>query len=189
MKAIACLPCVFLAIVGCDSSPPSAGQPLPSTPIPLADRYDPQTTATIHGRVTWSGDIPTVPPFEVWPIPLEENGPRSKRLEPNPNAPVIDPTTRGVANAVIFLRGVEPARSRPWDHAHVRVEQRDQQIHILQGADDSRIGFVRRGDTIDMVSRDPLFHALRAEGAAFFTLMFPDPDVPCSRRLTETGVV
>ncbi len=195
MKALALvriaryLPGLLLAIAGCDSSPPSAGQPPPAESVFLAGHFDPQHVATIRGRVTWSGALPTVPSLEVWPIPLVENGPRSKRLEPNPNAPVIDPATHGVAHAVIFLRGVDLERSGPWDHPRVRVEQRDQQFHILQGDRDSRIGFVRRGDTIDMVSRDPLFHALRAEGAAFFTLMFPDPDSPCSRRLTEKGVV
>lgn len=168
---------LLLALLGCDPRPREAA------------RFDPATAATIRGRVTWAGELPTVPPLEVWPIPLEENGPRSKRREPNPNAPAIDPATRGVANAVIFLRGVQPERSRPWDHAPVRVEQRDQQFHILQGGHDGRTGFVRRGDVIEMVSRDPLFHALRAEGAAFFTLMFPDPDSPISRRLTEKGVV
>ncbi len=168
---------LILAVFGCESRSREAAH------------FDPATAATIHGRVTWSGELPTVPPFEVWPIPLEENGPRSKRLEPNPNAPAIDPATRGVADAVIFLRGVEAARSRPWDHAPVRVEQRDQQFHVLQGGRDGRTGFVRRGDAVAMISRDPLFHALRAEGAAFFTLMFPDPDSPLSRRLTEKGVV
>jgi hypothetical protein len=168
---------LLLALLGCDPRPHRGAH------------VNPDTAATIRGRVTWAGAIPVVPPLEVWPIPLEENGPRSKCLEPNPNAPTIDPATRGVANAVIFLRGVRPEQSRPWDHAAVRVEQRDQQFHILQGEQDGRTGFVRRGDTIAMVSRDPLFHALRAEGAAFFTLMFPDPDSPSSRPLTKNGVV
>jgi hypothetical protein len=71
----------------------------------------------------------------------------------------------------------------------VRIEQRDRRFHVLQGALDTRFGFVRRGDVITMVSREGVFHSLHASGAAFFTLAFPDPDDPCSRRLTGNGVV
>src|SRR5581483_4426080 len=50
-------------------------------------------------------------------------------------------------------------------------------------------GFVRRGDPVTMVSRDKAFHALHADGAAFFTLTFPDPDQALERGFHERGVV
>jgi hypothetical protein len=117
------------------------------------------------------------------------DGLREKRREANPNAPHVDPSSRGVGNAVVFLRGVDLRRAKPWDHPPVCVEQRGRQFHILQGKLDSRFGVVRRGESIDMVSREPVFHSLHASGAAFFTLAFPDPDDPCSRRFSGSGVV
>lgn len=164
-------------------------QTTPDAAPATATQFDPATACTIRGRVTWTGAIPIVPPFEVWSIPLADDGSREKRLEPNPNAPVIDRDTRGIVNAVVFLRGMDLRQAKLWDLPPVRVEQRDRQCHVLQGGVDSRIGFVRRRDRIEMVSRDPVFHALHADGAAYFSLAFPDPDSPCSRRLTEKGIV
>jgi hypothetical protein len=71
----------------------------------------------------------------------------------------------------------------------VRVEQRDGELHIIQGGADSHFGFVRRRDDIEIVSRDRYFHSLHAGGAAFFTLTFPDPDRPLQRPLKEKGIV
>jgi hypothetical protein len=71
----------------------------------------------------------------------------------------------------------------------VRVEQRDRRLHIIQGAAEARTGFVRRGQAVEMVSCEPVFHILRAGGSAFFSLTFPDPDRPRVRSLTEPGLV
>src|SRR5262249_59710045 len=51
------------------------------------------------------------------------------------------------------------------------------------------IGFVRRGDAVTLVSRQALFHTLRARGAAFWTLTFPDPDRPLVRHFDRPGLV
>jgi hypothetical protein len=90
---------------------------------------------------------------------------------------------------VVFLRGVEAQKGKRWDHPSVRLEQRDCQFHIVQGQADSPFGFVRCGESIEMVSRDRHFHSLHAGGAAFFSLTFPDPDQPLTRRLQEKGIV
>jgi hypothetical protein len=71
----------------------------------------------------------------------------------------------------------------------VTIEQRDCQFRVLQGSEVSRVGFVRNGDDIEMVSRDPWMHALHAGGSVFFTLMFPDPDQPLRRSLSAPGLV
>src|SRR5262249_30904512 len=91
--------------------------------------------------------------------------------------------------AVVYLRGVDPARARPWDHPPVCVELRDYQIHVRQGDEEGRVGFVRRGAEVTAVSREPVFDSLQARGAAFFTLAFPDPDRPRTRRCPRAGVV
>jgi hypothetical protein len=40
-----------------------------------------------------------------------------------------------------------------------------------------------------MLSEDQAFHALQADGAAFFCLMFPDPNAPLTRKLDRAGLV
>ncbi len=109
---------------------------------------------------------------------------------PNPNIPVIDPTTRGVRGAVVFLRGVDPSRARPWDLAPVHVEIRDRLLQVKQGDAIGHTGFVRRGDTFEGVTHDTgVFHSLRGEGADRFMLPFPDADQPRPRRLSRPGIV
>jgi hypothetical protein len=151
--------------------------------------FDPVTAGTLQGQVIWSGDIPVVAALEIQPNPLAGEVLHKKQLRPNPNAPSIDPGSKGLANAVVFLHGVDPKRARPWDHPPVQVEQRAGEFHIIQGSADSHFGFVRRGAPIAMISRDPFFHSLHASGAAFFTLTFPDPNRPLQRPLKENGLV
>jgi hypothetical protein len=162
----------------------------PAQPAAVAgSAFDPATAGTIQGQVTWSGDLPTVPRLVTWaPLKLLDP-PGGRHTFDNPHAPRIDPQTRGVAGAVVFLRGIDRRRGRPWDQPAVRVEQRGYQLHLRQGDVAARTGFVRRGDVVRMVSCDAEFYALHAGGAAFFSLMFPDPDQPLTRRLTDKGVV
>jgi hypothetical protein len=176
------------AVAGCDPDVPPA-DPGPGPLADAASRFDPADAGTLSGRVTWSGEVPRVPPFVAPVSPLAEQAGGPKREWPHPHAPAVDPAGRGVSGAVVFLRDVDPARARPWDLPPVRVELRDYQIHVLQGDTDTRTGFVRRGDAVEMASRQEVFHALRARGAAFFTLMFPDGGEVRSRRLTRPGVV
>jgi hypothetical protein len=176
-------------IVGCTDTTPPAHESPDATPRQRSSEFDAAHTGTIRGQVKWQGDAPVVPPFEVHAnLPADHPG-QARLFRANPNAPVIDEDQRGVAGAVVLLRGVDSAKARPWDHPPVRVEQRDRRLHIVQGANDSNVGFVRVGDQIDMVSREARFHSLRASGAAFFTLAFPDPDQPLKRRLNKGGLV
>lgn len=150
----------------------------------LSTDFDPKTAVTIQGRVRWHGDIPTVPAFERL-----SNLPAGDNSRANPNAPRIDPKTKAVNNAVVFLRGVDASKAKPWHLPPVRVEQRGRRLHVLQGDADSHFGFVRRGDAVTMVSKENVFHSLHAAGAAYFTLAFPDPDQPLVRRLSEKGII
>jgi hypothetical protein len=173
---------------GCVDDPPDPPVP-PADPPPAAgSAFDPATAGTVAGRVTWSGPVPAVPPLDGW-VDLAPDGPGARHIiQDNPNAPAVGPDG-GVARAVVFLRGVDVRRGRPWDHAPVRVVQRDYRFHVRQGDADGRDGFVRRGDALEMVAGDPVFYALHAGGAAFFSLTFPDPGVPRRRVLDRTGLV
>lgn len=183
----ACCFALLLALSGCD-------QPLvPAEDAegPLADvgrRFDPASTGTVEGRVIWEGPRPVVPPFRAPVSPLSEQAGGKKRSWHNPHTPAIAPDG-SLAGAVIFLRGVDPDCSRPWDLPPVRIVLRDYLIHVWQGNTVSRCGFVRQGDTIEISSAQPVFHSIRARGAAFFSLTFPLRSQPCRRRLDRAGVV
>jgi hypothetical protein len=179
----------LLAALSCGELSPSTKTDSPSRAGRAGTDFDPTTAGTIRGRVLWKGDIPAVQPFEIMPNPLAGEVLQKKQVRPNPNAPRIDGGSKGLTNAVVFLRGIDPRRGRSWDQPPVRVEQREGEFHVVQGGFDSHFAFVHRGDEIEMVSRDRFFHSLHASGAAFFTLTFPDPDRPLRRTLKEQGIV
>jgi hypothetical protein len=178
---------LFLLALGCEvETAPRSADDVPSD---LAAAFDSATAGTIEGQVRWHGELPQVPPFKVHVNPLGGPVLHTRHRRPNPNAPCIDPQTRGVADAVIFLKGVDPKKARLWDYPPVRVEMRDCCYELQQGEHVSHTGFVRRGTAVEMVSCEDAFHLVRAGGAAFFSLAFPDRDAPLRRRLRESGVV
>jgi hypothetical protein len=152
-------------------------------------RFEAATAATVRGTVRWRGQFPVTAPFEIYPNPLAGEVLSRKQTCANPNLPVVNRANRGVRDAVVFLRGVNRELARPWDLPPVHVEQQSCQLHIVQGDSDSPVGFVHLGDEIEMVSRDRFFHSLHADGAAFFTYTFPDPDDPLRRSFDRPGVV
>lgn len=176
-----------MTLSGCDDP---LGSPSPrETDTAIGTDFEAAKAGVIQGRVTWQGAIPEVAPYRSPLSPGNEHLGEPHRLWPNPHVPRIDPASKGVADAVLFLRHVDPRRSRPWDHLPVRVELRDYQIQIRQGDREHSCGFVRCGDEIEMVSRQSIFHSLRVRGADFFARAFPDVDRPCTRRLDRAGLV
>ncbi len=127
----------------------------------------------ITGQVEWTGPPPVAPPFQAPVTPLADQTRGPKCDWPNPNAPLIDPKNRGVGNAVVSLRGVDPRQARPWDLDPVRVELRDYRLHVRQGNGDSPYGFVRRGDRIELESKLNLLQTLQADGGDYFALTLP----------------
>jgi hypothetical protein len=182
--------CLMPALAeGCGQANSQPKNPTDRISPPPANQFDPAIAGAVVGRVVWQGEIPIVPPFLVRANPTGGNAVTKRQMQPNPNAPLINPTNHGVGNAVVFLRGVDVTKAKPWNLPPVRVEQRDLHLHIQQGDTDSRYGLVRRGDSIEMVSRDNYFHSLHLSGVGFLTLAFPDPNQPLSRSLMERGVV
>ena len=138
----------------------------------------------IAGRVTWIGAVPEAKPIKGLITTTE--GLRWGEM-PNHHAPQIDPKTRGLANAVVYLKSVDAWLSKPWPFEPLRIEQRERLIGLKQGAHAGRIGFVRVGEPFEMVSHDDDYHMLRARGASFFTLPFPEPNKPRSRSIDTPG--
>jgi hypothetical protein len=91
---------------------------------------------------------------------------------------------------VVYLKGIDPEVGRPWDLPPTRVVMTDHRVVVNQFADPKgRVGFVRRGDEVEMMSTDAAHHMLRARGMAYFTLPFPNADKPLCRRFDAPGVV
>ena len=183
-------PLLLLAAVlaGCDAAVPPA--PSEDQAPPLAKQFVPQVCGTVIGSVRWSGEQPQIPTFLAPLSPLGgPGGVNVKRIRTNPNLPVVDAHTGGVQDAVVYLRQIDSATSRPWDYPPVRVEFRDGELVVLQGDYVGRRGFVHRGASFEVVSRLGLFETLQVRGASFFSLTLPDVDVSRSRRLDQPGVV
>jgi hypothetical protein len=184
-----CMGFVALSLaIGCSDAIPAAvsTRTIQNGP-PIS--FDAASAATIRGQVTWRGEIPQVAEFEVLPNFVGGEIFHKKRNWPNPNAPLIDASSKGISGAVVFLRGIESSRSKPWDHGPVTIEQRDGQFHIVQDGVDSPCGFVRRGDRVSMISRDSYLYGLHAGGVEYFSLTFPAPGQPRERTLNRCGLV
>lgn len=178
-----------LVAAGCESDPtlllPTYTPPLPPV-APVS--FDATRCGAITGRVTWPGPSPDAPTF-IYGVPTG-NGNFATRTTTGPNQPRIDATTRALAGAVVFLRGIDPGAARPWDHPPVRVELAAGVIHVRQGdREPGRVGFVRRGAAVEVVSSEPVYQILRGRGAAFFSLALPDAGQPRSRTFGEPGRV
>jgi len=181
---------LLLLSAGCDDTPTFSRDEKKDASLPwVAMRFDEESTGTVVGRVTWAGDVPQVKPFRAPVSPATERISEQDQDWPNPLVPVVDPKTRGLAEVVVELRGVELSRARQWDHAPVRVEMSDCQFRVRQDDRVGRTGFVRTGDAIEMTSRQAEFDIVQARGVAFFSLAFPDRGPVRSRRLAQRGLV
>lgn len=176
--------------IGCGKA---SSQPRDDLDAPVARfrvrHFDPNEAGTVRGRVVWQGEVPNISPFLIRANPIGGEAVTKRQFQPNPNAPRIDPRNQGVANVVIFLRGVDATKAKAWDLPPVHVEMKNLHLHVLQGESDSSYGFVRRADPIEMVSRDVFFHSLHLDGANYLSLVFPDLDKPLLRPLKNKGLV
>jgi Polysaccharide lyase family 4, domain II len=174
---------LFFACVGCTRplqdntpTPPTSNLPVFSVNFP---------TGRISGRVVWPGKVPEAKPISG--LITTRDGLRWGEM-PNHLAPRIDPETKGLAHAVVYLKSIDPKLSKPWPFEPLHIEQRDRTISVTQGLRMGRIGFVRVGEPFEMVSYDNDYHMLRARGAGFFTLPFPEPNTPSTRTIGSTGL-
>lgn len=181
------LPLMVLLVTGCSTEVPSPENAEATLPT-IGTRFDRTTAGRVAGLVSWNAAIPEVSGF-LFGVPRADGLGFEFRAAENPNRPKIDPKTRAVADAVVFLRGIDPAVARPWDLPPVRIEMGSGRITVVQGERRSRAGFVRRGDSITVVSTEPVYHVLRGRGDAFFSLTLPEPNRPVTRTLKVPGRV
>jgi len=184
VKPFAFLSLILLA-AGCtrplqDLTP--TGQPKPVVPIAPAELVP---SGSIAGRVTWTGDVSD--PQPITGLIAAPGGPARWGQMPNHLAPKIDAHSMGLAGAVVHLKECDPKLAKPWPYGSLLIEQRDRSIRATQDSRSGRTGFVRVGEPFDMISFDDDYHMLRARGAGFFTLPFPEPNKPLTRRIDAAG--
>ena len=178
---------LFLATfaAGCDSATviPRPGDAVPPPRPELATAHDPADCGSVSGRVTFVGPIPEVPPLLG---ALPDGDGYAWVNKPNPFTPRIS-QSGGLANVLVWLDGIDPAKSKPWPSSGVSLEIRNAEFQ----ADGKPFvaGVARTGDTLTATSRDQAFHSLRARGAAFFALPFPAPNSRVQHDLPRPGIV
>jgi hypothetical protein len=182
MNVVYRIAALLALVAGCE---PVTFVPPPEPNPPDADRTFGTTAGPVGrvgGRVVWAGEVPAVLPFQAV---KGMGGTRQTHFVRNPFAPAVNPTTRGLAGAVVCLRGVDPARSKPWDRPPVAVEVTEDEIRVTGG----RVGFVPVGGEATFVSRNPTPQLVRGRGDDFFSFTLPDPEMPRTRRFDRPGRV
>ena len=182
------LPLFVIVLSGCNSDLPALDHAPQDSPSAIGKSFDPARTGRIEGQVTWTGPIPNPPPF-LYGVPRADGAGFEFRTAENPNRPRVDPKSKAVNGAVVFLREVDTHSSRPWDLPPVRVEIGNGQITVIQGESRGRAGFVRRGDSVSASSTESNYQVLRGRGEAFFSLPLPEANRPVSRTLSNSGRV
>ena len=170
------------------SSPPRPSSELvQSEPMAsnLGEEFDPSQCGGIDCRIEWVGDVPKVPKVQL--ASAKARPPAHVKLD-NPNAPKVSKNGE-VADAVIMLRGVDLKKSRPWRHEHTTIEIVDNELRVRPALGTGRIGIVRRGATVEMVSREVGEHSIRARGASFFNQMLFVKDQAVTRKMPDEGIV
>src|SRR5687767_7347671 len=121
MHGRVCIVAVVL-FAGCADVPvPKTRREAEEQEVALAASFDPAATGVVRGRVTWDGEIPRGEEKTVRTISYDPNFYKHPARFVLPHYPQVDAKSRGVADAVVFLRGIDVRRSKPWDHESVRV--------------------------------------------------------------------
>lgn len=175
-------------LAGCAGPIPRADQPEEQDSV-LGQFFEPAATGVIQGRVVWEGEVPPATETLVRALAFNPALHKNPARFTTPHVPRVHGQNGGVENAVIFLRGIDPRHSRPWDHPHVRVDFSDRRLTILQGDRAGSVGFVQRGSAIEIVNRDAEYHNLHGRGSAFFAQPLVQRNVVHTRRLADAGIV
>jgi len=185
---------MLIVVVAAGCEPSTIALPLAATPDPLpplGTHFDRAESAKYSGRIHWC--IPdhfpahwTYPP-NIPPVRRSLGNNRHDEI-PNPNALTREPD-RGIVGAVVALRGIDPAKSKPWHHPPVEVELTDRGIIVHQGDHHGRDGFVRRGDTVVFRVSGEQTLGFRARGAECFGSILTPKQSQVTHRFNKPGRV
>jgi hypothetical protein len=135
---------------------------------------------TITGNVKWTGPAPKIPKLPVTKNvdvcdPQLQKTRDLERLEINPDG-------NGVANTVVFLRGVTRGKAMDLPEARQTLDQRTCRYipHIL---------LVPQGGSLKIKSSDPVLHTVQMFGSATNNIPFPFQNQFIPVVLPRNGVV
>lgn len=198
--AVILLPLAFV-LLGCRNYTDNTLQPASPTAHYPQGVANPLPTGTVRGRVVWTGERPVVPPINGL---IDTEGGAKWGDAPNPFAPRI--TDNGMADVMVWLTPVNSTQVKPWPYSPLVIEHAGGGLRAEQATTSKRVGFTRVDDEVELVPRsgwlpfvaltgglghtpENRFHLLRARGAAYFTLTFPELDKSRKRKLDTPGVV
>jgi hypothetical protein len=179
-------PLIILAtvlVVGCQPS----NIALPETTAPdyaasIGTRFNRQECGTLRGTIRWDGPRPAIEPI-LRPLNNVE-----REAIANPNAIEIG-KDNSIRNALVMLRGVDPAKSKPWPYEPAEVELHERGITVHQGHQRGRLGIVRLGDKVAFRTDGKATYGVRARGAAFFAQILTPKESRVERVFHNEGRV
>lgn len=174
---------LVLFVAGCEPSAINLPNREPvREPAKLGEQFDPAACGSLRGTVHWDGDVPASPVVKR-PLSIVASD-----TLPNPNMLHLD-ENKYLAGAVVMLRGVDPARSKPWNHLPVEMELHDGGITIHQGDSHGRTGIVRRDDKVILRASSEKSVGVRGRGADFFSQILPPSHNRAERVFNSAGRV
>ncbi len=139
-----------------------------------------QNGGAIAGTVTWTGPVPKIPKLPITKNPdiCDPEGMKTRDLE----RLLINPDGDGVANTVVFLRGVTRGKAMDLPPNRMQLDQKTCRYipHIM---------IVPEAGTLKIESEDPVLHTVQMFGVATNNVPFPFQHQFIPVTLPRSGVV
>jgi hypothetical protein len=139
-----------------------------------------QNGGAIAGTVTWTGPVPKIPklPISKNPDVCDPEGMKTRDLE----RLLINPDGNGVANTVVFLRGI--AKGKPMDLPPNRMQLDQKTCRYIP-----HIMIIPEAGTLKIESDDPVLHTVQMFGVATNNIPFPFQHQFIPVTLQRNGVI
>ncbi|HEY4950822.1 MAG TPA: carboxypeptidase regulatory-like domain-containing protein [Candidatus Acidoferrales bacterium] len=139
-----------------------------------------QNGGAVAGTVTWTGPVPKIPrlPITKNPEVCDPEGMKTRDLE----RLLINPDGNGVANTVVFLRGITKGKAMDLPPNRMQLDQKTCRYipHIM---------IVPEAGTLKIESEDPVLHTVQMFGVATNNVPFPFQHQFIPVTLQRNGVV
>ncbi len=187
MKPKTVLVLILVLSIGCDSALEDRLPIAPAQPERASHAdFDPDRCGALEGRIAWTGERPKIDPLLV--SRFTTGKPLVVDQYPHPNAPNIS-GSNGLGSALVSLKGIDLARSKPMAPKSVRVELDEAGIMIVDADQRKRAVWLPIGSDVTLVNRIQGIGGIRVRGAAFFGQMFPEFGGTSTRALNQPGWV
>jgi Carboxypeptidase regulatory-like domain len=134
----------------------------------------------IAGVVTWSGPVPKIPKLPITKNPdvCDPDSLKTRDLE----RLLINPDGDGVANTVVYLRGITKGKAMDLPEAREQLNQKSCRYvpHIM---------IVPQGKPLKIESTDPVLHTVQMFGASTNNIPFPFQNQFIPVMMLHNGVV